>query len=112
MAGARDWALRLGFALLIFAAAGCNRNSHTSDPHLRQLDQILSHDLPPGTTEARVIYYLNSRGDSLEPSAEPGTVVAVIHHVNISPLDPVAARVTFRFDEHGKLTRYEMTATQ
>jgi hypothetical protein len=59
----------------------------------------------------RVVYYLNSRGHSVEPST-PGTIVAVIHHVDTGKLEMVAARVTFHFDEHGKLTTYEMAAEQ
>lgn len=109
-AAARHAALGAGLVLLAFALAGCGRNSHTSDSHLRELDGILNRDLPQGTPMARVIYYLRSRGHSIEPPPSRDTVVAVVHHVNVKPLEMVTARVTFHFDLHGKLTTYEITA--
>jgi hypothetical protein len=58
----------------------------------------------------RVVYYLRSRGHSIESPPSRDTVVAVVHHVNVKPLEMVTARVTFHFDLHGKLTTYEITA--
>ena len=57
---------------------------------------------------ARVVYYLNSRGHTIEAPPSPDTVVAVIHHVDAKAMEMVTARVTFHFDRNNKLTTYEV----
>jgi hypothetical protein len=94
---------------LLLAIAGCNSNSHTSDPHLRQIDEMLNTQLPQGTPKSRVLFFLNTQGFPLENSGDTKVVVAVVHHVDTNTLQPATARVTFHFDASGKLTTYELS---
>lgn len=96
------------FALLAFA--GCKPGKHTSDPHLRQIDEMLDSQLPAGTSKSRVTFYLSSQGFPLEPSSDPQTIVATVHHVDTDTLQPATARVTFHFDSSGNLTSYELVS--
>jgi hypothetical protein len=94
---------------LVLALAGCNTSSHTSDPHLRQIDEMLNTQLPQGTPKSRVIFFLNTQAFPLENSGDAKVVVAVIRHVDTNTLQPATARVTFHFDASGKLTTYELS---
>jgi hypothetical protein len=93
---------------LILAIVGCQSASHTSDPHLRQIDAMLNTQLPQGTPKSRVVFFLNTQGFPLENSGDPKVVVAVVHHVDTDTLQPATARVTFHFDASGKLSAYEL----
>lgn len=95
---------------LIVAASGCQGNSHTSDSHLRKIDETLAAQLPRGTGRARVEFFLRSRGFQQESSADPKDVVAIVRLVDTETLRPATARVTFHFDSLDKLITYDMQA--
>ena len=95
---------------LLWAPAGCKGSGHTSDPRLRQIDEMLDAQLPAGTARARVVVYLNSQGFSIEDSKDPHALVAVVRHVDTEKLQPVSASVTFHFDAEDKLKTYELAA--
>ncbi|HYL86477.1 MAG TPA: hypothetical protein VE263_19795 [Candidatus Angelobacter sp.] len=94
--------------LSLLAPAGCKRSGHTSDPRLRQIDEMLDSQLPAGTPKSRVMVYLNSQGFSIENSDDPHAMVATVHHVDTETLQPVNARVTFHFDSEDKLKTYDL----
>jgi hypothetical protein len=94
------------FAML--APAGCKQGGHTSDPRLRQIDEMLDSRLPPGTAKSRVSVYLSSQGFSLEGTSDPHAIVAIVHRVNTDTLQPATARVTFHFDASDNLKSYEL----
>jgi hypothetical protein len=94
------------FAML--ALAGCKRSGHTSDPRLRQIDEMLDSQLPPGTAKSRVAIYLSSQGFSLESTSDPHAIVAIVHRVDTDTLQPSTARVTFHFDASDNLKSYEL----
>jgi|SRR5882724_10030689 len=111
LAPARPTALACVFVLGLLAA-GCKPSaSHTSDPRLKQIDQLINRQLPPGTPMSRVSFFLNTRGYQTEPSA-PHTVVATVEHVDTKTLRPSAARITFHFDANGKLLTYDMVPAE
>jgi ATP-dependent 26S proteasome regulatory subunit len=95
-------------AFSILAFASCSQGKHTSNPRLRQIDDMLDAQLHPGATKARVTVYLNSQGFLIENSDDPQTVVAIVKHVDIGTLQPETARVTFHFDAKDKLLSYEL----
>jgi hypothetical protein len=51
------------------------------------------------------------RGYETEATDKPGTIVAIIRHIDTEKLQPVTARVTFYFDASGKLNTYEIVRT-
>lgn len=95
---------------LALALAGCKSNAHTSDPRLRQIDQMLDSQLPQGTPKSRVIFFLSSQGFPLENTGDAKAVVATVHRVDTDTLQPATARVTFHFDASDKLKSYELVA--
>jgi|SRR5262249_53538527 len=95
--------------LLVTAVPGC-KSAHTSDPQLRQIDDLIDKQLPPGTLQTRVIQFLNNRGYPLEPPPDTHTVVTTIEHVDLTTLQPSAARITFHFDKNDRLVTYDMVA--
>jgi hypothetical protein len=94
--------------LLLLALAGCKQRGHTSDPRLKQIDQMLDAQLPAGSTKARVAFYLNAQGFQLESTNDPHTIVASVRHVDTETLQPVNALVTFHFDGGDNLKSYEL----
>jgi|ERR1700730_5472209 len=96
---------------LLLALTGCKGGAHTSDPHLRQIDEMLESRLPQGTPKSRVTFFLSSQGFPLENSGDPKAVVAIVHRVDTDTLQPATARVTFHFDTNDKLTSYELDST-
>jgi ATP-dependent 26S proteasome regulatory subunit len=102
------WSFCLLGAFSVLTFAGCKQGKHTSNPRLRQIDDMLDAQLHPGATKARVTIYLNSQGFTIENSNELHTVVAIVKHVDIDTLQPETARVTFHFDAHDKLVSYEL----
>jgi hypothetical protein len=100
--------LSLFGVLLLLTLAGCKTGTHTSDPHLRQIDEMLEAQLPQGTPKSRVIFFLSSQGFPLENSHEAKTIVAAVHRVDTDTLRPETARVTFHFDTGDKLKSYEL----
>jgi hypothetical protein len=103
-------AVLLACILFCLAAGGtgCQSNSHTSNPRLRKIDEMLGTQFPKGTPRERVTFFLSSRGFEQQYSADPRAVVGVVHHVDTETLQPATARVTFHFDAQDKLTTYEM----
>ena len=99
----------LGFLALVLVA-GCNQHGHTSDPRLRQIDQMLESQLPPGTARSRVSFYLSSQGFPLENTIDPHAIVAIVHHVDTETLQPATALVTFHFDARDNLKSYDLVA--
>jgi len=93
---------------VLLALAGCKQSGHTSDPRLRQIDEMLDSQLPTGTAKSRVSFYLSSQGFSLESTGDPHAIVAIIHHVDTDTLQPSTARVTFHFDAGDNLKSYEL----
>ncbi len=98
--------LLCAFFILTFAA--CKQGKHTSNPRLRQIDDMLDAQLHPGATKARVTFYLDSQGFAVENSDDPHAVVAIIRHVDTGTLRPETARVTFHFDAHERLLSYDL----
>jgi hypothetical protein len=94
---------------MTLAPAGCKQSSHTSDPRLKQVDEMLDAQLPAGTPRSRVLFYLSSQGFPVENSNDPHVISTTIHHVDTETLKPVTARATFQFDAEDKLKSYELT---
>jgi hypothetical protein len=104
-----SWALLFPAMALCVATGGCKKAApHTSNPRLEHIDELLAKELPPGTPAYRVQTFVNLRGYEVQNSAEPHTLVVIVHHVDLKTLQPEAARVTFRFDADLKLTTYEL----
>jgi hypothetical protein len=102
----RTFYLFCAFSILI--SAGCHQGKHTSNPRLRQIDDLLDAQLHPGATKARVTVYLNSQGFTIENPVDPHLVVAIVRHVDADTLQPETARVTFHFDANDRLLSYEL----
>ena len=103
-------ALCLYALLTLLVPTGCNLRGHTSDPHLKQIDQMIDSQLPPGTSKARVAFYLNSQGFQIESTTDPRAIVATVRRVDTETLQPASALVTFHFDAAGNLKSYELVA--
>ncbi len=93
---------------LVPVVAGCKTSAHSSDPHLRKIDEMLDAELPKGTTMTRVSVFLSSRGYRVEDSPKPHTIVAIVRHIDTETLRPATARVTFYFDADERLTTYDL----
>jgi hypothetical protein len=97
-------------ALAMLALAGCKRSGHTSDPRLKQIDEMLDAQLPAGTSKPKVSFYLSSQGFPLESTSDPRAIAAIVHHVDTGTLQPATARVTFHFDAADNLKSYELVS--
>ena len=100
--------LLLPGVFLALALAGCKSGAHTSDPRLRQIDQMLDSQLPQGTPKSRVMFFLGSQNFPVENATDAKSVVAIVHRVDTDTLQPATARVTFHFDASDKLKSYEL----
>jgi len=103
--------LTFSFVLALGLTLGaCKREAtHTADPQLEGIDNLLAKELPPGTSIYRVETFAKLRGYDIQDATEPHTLVVIVHHVNLKTLQPEAARVTFRFDDADlKLLTYEL----
>ncbi len=78
------------------------------DPQLKPIQQMIETQLPKGSTTERVTTFLSVRAYELQPPEKPGTLVAVIRHIDTRTVRPVTARVTFHFDANGRLTNVAM----
>ena len=96
----------------IFTVAGCQKMVQTDDPQMKPIQQMLDEQLPLGSPQATVNAFLSARGYPSEPGEKQGTIVATIRHIDTQRLQPVTARVTFYFDESGKLKNYELQRTR
>jgi len=79
------------------------------DPQLKPIQETIETQLPKGSTTERVTAFLSVRGYELQPSEKPGTLVAIIRHIDLQTVRPVTARVIFVFDTNGRLNTVEMT---
>lgn len=79
------------------------------DPQLKPIQEMIETQLPKGSTTARVTDFLSVRGYEMQNPEKPGTLVAVIRHIDTQTVRPVTARVTFYFDASGNLDSVEMT---
>jgi hypothetical protein len=98
-------------AAVTLMLVGCQKAAKTNDPQLKPIQQMLDQQLPLGTTEAAVNAFLAARDYPSEAGATQGTIVAKIRHIDTERLQPVTARVTFYFDDNGKLKDYEIQRT-
>lgn len=96
---------------VFFFSAGCKKTLQVDDPQLKPIQNMLETELPVGTPEAAVSQFLSMRGYPTEPSDKPGTLIAIIRHIDSEKLQPVTARVTFYFDANGKLNTYDIVRT-
>jgi hypothetical protein len=95
--------------LLALLAASCQKSFvQVEDPQLKPIQQMLETQLPKGCSRARVSTFLSVRGYELQPHERPGTLVAVIRHIDTQTVRPVTARVTFSFDANDRLDSIEM----
>jgi len=102
------------FFLLLLAAvlaSGCQKGYHVDDPQLKPIQEMIQTELPMGSTTDRVTNFLSVRGYEMQTPEMPGTLVAIIRHIDLQTVRPVTARVTFFFDANGKLNAVEMTRT-
>ena len=83
----------------------------TDDPQLKPIQQMIETQLPKGSPAGRVTNFLSVRGYEQQAPEKPGTVVAIVRHIDTQTVRPVTARVTFHFDANGKLDAVEMTRT-
>ncbi len=97
----------LGLFVLL-AIGGCKQITHTSDPRLRQMDEMLEAQLPAGTPKTRVEFYLSSQGFPVQNTNDAHVIVAIVHHVDTDTLRPATAQVTFQFDKSDNLKSYEL----
>ena len=100
--------LLLAGVFLALSLAGCKTGTHTSDPRLRQIDEMLNSQLPQGTPKSRVIFFLGSQNFPVENATDAKVVVAIVHRVDTDTLQPATARVTFHFDASDKLKSYDL----
>jgi hypothetical protein len=103
-------ALLFSLVVLSLTLGGCKKKeaTHTSDPQLEGIDELLAKELPAGTPMSRMSSFLRSRGYELRDATEPHTLVAIVHHINPQTIQPEAARVTFCFDADLKLVTYDL----
>src|SRR5260370_2025445 len=92
----------------MLALAECKHRGHTSDPRLRQIDEMLNSQLPQGTPKSRVMFFLSSQNFPLENTSDVKAVVAIVHRVDTDTLQPATTRVTFHFDASDKLKSYDL----
>jgi hypothetical protein len=91
---------------------GCGgKSNEVNDPQLKPIQEMLDAQVPPGTIEGAVNQFLAARGYETEDGHKPGTIVAIIRHIDTEKLQPVTARVTFYFDANGKLNTTEIVRT-
>lgn len=95
----------------LFLLSGCHKAGQVDDPQLKPIQEMLNAGLPPGSTEGVVSQFLAARGYPIEAIHKPGTLVAIIRHIDTEKLQPVTARVTFYFDANGKLNTTEIVRT-
>jgi len=96
--------------LILWCPVGCKKGSQVDDPQLKPIQDMLTQSVPAGSSEGMVTQFLAVRGYPQEP-ARPGTVVAIIRHIDTEKLRPVTARVTFYFDANGRLNDTEIVRT-
>src|SRR5260370_7117606 len=81
----------------MLALAECKHRGHTSDPRLRQIDQMLDSQLPAGTPKSRVSFYLSSQGFPPEKTRDPNDTPPVVPPVHPTPPHPPPLPLPFPF---------------
>jgi hypothetical protein len=95
--------------LLALLVASCQKSfMRVDDPQLKPIQETIETQLPKGSTTERVTTFLSVRGYEMQNSEKPGTLVAIIRHIDTQTVRPVTARVTFYFDANGRLNAVEM----
>jgi len=107
----RVWATCVSLIVGLLFISGCKHAFQVDDPQLKPIQEMLEKNLPIGSTEGAVNLFLSMRGYPTEPSEKPGTIIAIIRHIDTERLQPITARVTFYFDANGKLNTYEIVRT-
>jgi hypothetical protein len=96
------------WTFVLFLLAGCGNTTTVDDPQLKQVQEMLDAQLPPGTPSALVTQFVNARGYPIEASGRTDMMVVVIRHIDPEHLKPVTARVTFHFDSNDKLLKTDI----
>jgi hypothetical protein len=99
------------FVSCVVLLSGCKQAFQVDDPELKPIQEILNKNLPSGVTEGAVSQFLSMRGYPQQTPEKPGTMVAIIRHIDTEKMRPVTAKVTFYFDANGKLNTYEIVRT-
>ena len=107
---ARVFVVSLAF-ILFTVILGCSKTTQVADPQLKPIQELLDTNLPAGSSEGTVSQFLSTRGYPVDPNGKPGTLVAIIRHIDTEKLQPVTARVTFYFDANGKLNTTDIVRT-
>jgi hypothetical protein len=110
----RSWFTALEFAFIavsLLSLSGCQKTFQVTDSRLKPIQQMIDEQLPSGSTTDRVNTFLATRGYATEIPQKPGTIVAIIRHIDTERVEPVTARVTFYFDANGKLNNVEIIRT-
>ena len=102
----------LAAAALFLFIVSCGKSSNeVTDPQLKPIQEMLNAQLPVGSDEGTVHQFLSARGYPTQPTGKPGTLVALIRHIDTEKLEPVTALVTFYFDANGRLNTTEIERT-
>ena len=98
-------------SLVLLTLLSCQKVLRTSDSQLLPIQEMLDAQVPSGSSESKVVRFLDTQGYPVEPSEKPGTIVATIRKIDTQRMEPVTARVTFFFDANGKLNTFELQRT-
>jgi hypothetical protein len=99
---------RLMVALAVVSLAGCHGTGRAEDPQLKTIQTMLEQQLPPRTSEEKVVLFLDNHGYPILAAQKQGTIVANIRRTDTAAMQPVIARVTFYFDANRKLNTFEL----
>jgi hypothetical protein len=99
---------RLLVALAVVSLAGCHGTGRTEDPQLKPIQAMLEQQLPPHSTEEKVVLFLDNHGYAILAAQKQGTIVADIRRKDTAAVQPVIARVTFYFDANRRLNTFEL----
>jgi hypothetical protein len=96
--------------LLLGIGSGCHggRATHSRDPHLRKVDEMLSAKIREGMPRAQVLTFLKSRGYQFEARPDMASLRVLVRHVDAETLQPMVVRATFHFDSYDRLVTYEL----
>jgi hypothetical protein len=95
-------------ALALTCAGGCGKTVGPEDPQLKPIQAMLEQQLPPRTSEEKVVTFLDNHGYPILAAQKQGTIVANIRPTDTQAVQPVIARVTFYFDANRKLNTFEL----
>lgn len=101
----------LVMAALCALLSGCGDMMKVDDPQLKQIEDMLNAQLPPGTPSSLVFQFVTARGYPIEPAGRSDALMVIIRHIDPEKLKPVTARVTFHFDKNDKLIKTDVVRT-